>query len=268
MIPATRTLFQAECDPMQNKGGFPIRTDGLAIGLCCALLFVSCEDSPVGEKEPEQCRARAGDVIQPLSKGNYWQRAHERGVGSDTNRTLVDDTMQVEIDGNSYTASILKSTNPTTGSVEEESRLLWNGPKGLYTLGMIGPKDTLLIKPHLQYKYPVSAGETWQSLLMVYRDLEGEVEIADTLTTKASRTSEKLVTPLDTFDTVVYHNFARQSPHVSSYHHFFEYYSPGIGHVGEKLYSHPDSTLLYRNRNEDRNTNIDVITNLIDYCLH
>ena len=233
---------------------------GPVLAAFLVLLFVSCDQGPGTAPKEEQCRAVAGDVIQPLAKGNYWQKVKHAVPEStviDTIRSSIEGVLPVNVNDNTYNAYKRKRN----GGFE---RLFWNGPKGLYTLGMIASNDTMRIEPKLKYKYPVSVGEEWHTLNIQWDKFNG-VTIRDTLTYEAVKTGEKFITQLDTFDTVVYHWYAQQAlPDVSSYWHIFEYYAPGIGHVGTRLYSHEDTSYSYGDREE---MDLRTETELIDYCL-
>jgi hypothetical protein len=176
-----------------------------ALLLSLAVLLAACdlfgEDDP-GEKPLDT------SVLRPLAEGNYWQRVqHVYTDGeidetfTDTGRIVVEAVRPVQVAGTSYTAAVVRVILP--GEIPERVAVPeWNGPEGLYKLGLYAPDDTVLTAPQLLYKYPVEVGERWAVPRLVYDPYAGEITVRDTLLYTCVATDEPFETPLGTFEAV------------------------------------------------------------------
>ena len=239
--------------------------------LIFAFLFFSCCKSPTGNNKGDECKKFVEGILYPLAEGNYWARQLQSYYAgqlepewTDTVRIIVEEMLPVKVGGGAYLTGMIRVVY--RGDIPDLTGILrWNGPQGFYTLGMVAPTDTFITEPVLEYKYPVEVGESWQVPVLVYNPYEGGIFFGDTLTYACAAEDEPFATPLDTFQTVVYHYYYHPVEDVLAYWHFFQYVAPGVGPVGTAGYSSFDSDYLY----EQRQLRDLIFTyTLIDYCLH
>jgi len=235
------------------------------------LFIFSCINSSTDNNEENECRPIAEDVLEPHAAGNFWERVQlaysdgdiETGL-TDTGRIVIEKLLPVEIGGISYKVGVSRVIY--SGNISgEDANLSWNGPTGLYSLGMIAFDDTLIVEPYLRCKYPVEVGEHWPVYITSYDPYESNFFVKDTLTYTCVKKNEPFITPIDTFNTIVYHYFYKPADDVISYWHTFQYYSPGIGPVGTEVYSSFYTTYSYENR---KLRELKFRLQMIDYCLH
>jgi len=241
-------------------------------GICLFILilvFSSC--SPIDNTDEEDCLKFVEGYIQPIAEGNFWVREQLAYSGSqiepgltDTGRIVIEKMVSISLNDTVYLAGLQRLIYP--GDISKEvANLYWNGSAGLYYLGMMAPNDTLFLKPGIRYKYPVDVGESWSVQSYSYDPYENKIYIADTLIYTCVAQDEPFITPLDTFNTIVYHFYYKPVEDVLSYWHAFQYFSPGIGPVGTEIYSSFDTTYSYESKNLRE---LKFRLQMIDYCLH
>lgn len=216
-----------------------------------AIFIIYCDDNLNKSEEEEICKKYGADVLLPSELGNKW----EYQIWSDFNDKLdtvtysITDTLTVEYNGIKYHCFIPHWSNQD----EKINWLYCNGQDGLYMIGGFTEEDTL-IKPVLQFKYPVNEGETWEVPGMVYHPIAKFI-IKDTLTVQCTNINQEYIVPVDTFYTIVYKfnkNIGDDLPEES----YYNYYYPSVGIIGNIR------------QFEEYGIQISGEFKLIDYCLY
>jgi len=241
------------------------------LSLILLILFIGCPDSPNNNDENEDCLKYVEGFLEPISEGNYWEReqlAYYAGqIDSSltlTGRIVIERIISLLINNTVYLVGLQRVIYP--GDIPNAvANLLWNGPNGLYYLGMIAPDDTLILEPSIRYMYPVDVGENWPVQCYDYDPYEKKIYLSDTLVYTCVAQNEPFITPIDTFNTIVYHYYYHPAEDILEFWHSFQYFSPGIGPVGTEVYSSFDTIYPYKSRNVK---DLDLIIRLTDYCLH
>jgi hypothetical protein len=207
-------------------------------------LLVSCTNNPITSNPSEN------EVLLPLSSGNSWFYVTYTYMGdsvipglTDSNRTTIIGQTIVYHNGQQYDVSIAAFFYPSNAAQPVDSKwLYWNGNDGLYILGGLASKDTLIDKL-LYLKYPVARGDTWIAPHLTYDLILNRFFVDDTLSYNCVSTDEELVTPAGTFQCYVYHHRIRPEEDVLEYWDYYEYYALGIGKVGTIIRSSLDGSM-------------------------
>lgn len=243
----------------------------ISLFIIFSLFPMSCSKSPVAIQKQNPCRSILEDVLEPHAKGNFWERVQYAYSGgqiepglTDTGRIVIENVTALTVEGMTYKVGVGRVILP--GELPEPATsLFWNGPNGLYSLGLIAPEDTVITEPRLRYKYPVSVGESWATYTLIYDPFDKKISVKDTLTYTCVAINEPFITPVDTFNTIVYHYYYKPVDDVLEYWHTFQYFSPGVGPVGTEVYGSFDTTYSYANRKfNDQKLRLEMT----DYCLH
>jgi hypothetical protein len=220
----------------------------ISILLIIISTIISCNRGPSKPSDSNDCLKYAEDVLLPSAIGNYWKYSMKVYTSfTDSVTYSIVDTLTVNYEDKNYKVFIAKYDNE--GS--DPNWLYWNGPDGLYSMGGLTRTDTV-IYPVLQFKYPVSQGETWEVPRMVYNLYGKEFYIKDTITYTCIDTNFLYITPLDTFQTYVYMFKIRPAEDVQDKEIYKCYYTPSIGLIAKTIgYEEPHSKIF-----------------LYEYCLH
>ncbi len=136
----------------------------ISILLIIISTLISCNRDPSKPGNSDDCLKYGKDVLLPSGIGNYWKYSMKVYTSfTDSVTYSIVDTLTVNHEDRDYKVFIAKYDNE--GS--EPNWLYWNGPDGLYSMGGLTKTDTM-IYPVLQFKYPVSQGETWEVPRMLY----------------------------------------------------------------------------------------------------
>ncbi len=235
-----------------------------------SIFMIYCEENPNKHEKKEECIKYGGDYIKPIELDNYWifsQKSYANGEPDyrdpDTLKEIIESMIEVKIGNIDYIGRVSQMIYPDN-NYREVSAIQWNGPKGLYDLGMITPTDTFLIEPILRYKYPVNIGEKWNVSVISYGYDDERISIIDTMTIRCVAKDYQFITPVDTFRTIVYY-YAKEIAEGALYlRHCFMYYCPGISMVGAEFYQSTDSIYYFDQKITDE---MHIRIELIDYCL-
>jgi len=210
--------------------------------------LISCNRDTGGPGNSDDCLQYGEDALLPSEIGNYWKYSMKVYTSfTDSVTYSIVETLTVNHEDRNYKLFIAKYDNE--GS--EPNWLYWNGPDGLYSMGGLTKTDTM-IYPVLQFKYPVSQGETWEVPRMVYNFYGKEFYIKDTTTYTCVDTNYSYITPLDTFQTYVYMFKRRPAEDVQDKEIYNYYYTPSIGLIAKTIgYEEVHSKIF-----------------LYEYCLH
>lgn len=200
-------------------------------------------------------------VLMPLTTGNTWLYQTQLFISGDPVEGLTDSTgsriigqTQVSFEGQMIEVGIQEFFDPASGQAREAKWLTWNGPDGLYSLGGISIRDTLVRKV-LKLKFPVEVGESWQFPSLAYDLGERKFVLDDTLTFTCVSTDTPFVTLVDTFQCYVYKYSQRPEEDVLEIWDYFFYYTPGVGLVGTEIRSQTFGGLKSRSRLYDFHVN-------------
>ncbi len=135
------------------------------------------------------------------------------------------------------------TVNPYINTDDSFEWLYRNYDDGLYQMGGTMPTDSIYTKM-LLYKYPVQKGETWISPHLVYDLLQEKYMIPDSITYTCIDTNALFETPLGGFSCVVYYHREKlpEEDVLDRWQIIYEYYSIGLGLVGEITCGYHEST--------------------------
>jgi len=219
------------------------------------IVMFSCSKNPDMPDFSETDSEYSGDVLMPAKTGNYWQYRlwtyfH---TSYDTVTYSITSRLSIVHEDTTYNCFTARWDNITS----DANWVYCNQKDGLYRMGGYDADDTL-IEPVLEFKYPVDEGETWQVPRMVYHPL-AKFYIKDTLTYTCIDTNFTYITPLDTFNTIVYMFRLSQGDDVSALEVHYNYFCPEIGLVGNQRNSEDEYFNYKRKTGEFK---------IITYCLH
>lgn len=192
--------------------------------LCC-LFAVSCNhqtESPPCDEETD---------LWPLKTGNSWTYLRYYFDPPDTIITQVTGTKSLIINGDTIIASIINNTT-----------FYWNGPEGIYYLGIRTYDDSLVAKKlNLEFRCNANVGDTWKVDRPVYSEKYPYNLIFETQTYTLLSKDEELETPAGKFSCYVYQYTKRAADDVLEFEDHQFYFAQGIGMVGAFLRHHPDT---------------------------
>lgn len=165
-----------------------------------------------------------------MAVGNSWTYQIWPFATPDTAIAEITRKVSVTIDGVNYDASAFQIPHNVKGEPPPFEWLYWNGPDGLYWLGGIAERDTLLYKS-LLFKYPARVGESWTAIRINYDQAFGNFYFFDTLSVSLVSKDEPIVTPADTFQCYVYTYRKKPSYDIALELDYYHYYIPKLGRV-------------------------------------
>lgn len=233
--------------------------------LTLILVFFNCtEFEPTIEEE--ECLKLGGDVLLPLDKGNEWsevQHRYYRGQindsSTDTFINKIEEIISINYDGENYDVGVQRRYN-SEGQPSPLNKLYWNGPDGLYYMGSFAEGDTLLNKM-LYLKYPVEVGDSWRYPRNFF---DGRNTIVDSVQVSCVDINVLFETPADTFRCIVFQYTIRPQFDVLARWHYFTYFTPGVGQVGNLIYSTPYNEYNYNDRQIE---DLKWKSAIFDYCI-
>ncbi|CAN5352701.1 hypothetical protein BH23BAC3_BH23BAC3_23680 [soil metagenome] len=208
------------------------------------LILITCLLSGCGLTDNDDNRPLSGEIM-PLEVGKWWdyevrQSQWENPV-VDTIRYEVAAEVTVTLEGASYSAFAFNLL-PFPEGMPEYYWLNRNANDGLYSMGGVAETDTLFIN-HIDKKYPVETGETWESPQVSFSRSGLEFYINDTLKITVVDTDREVQTPAGTFRCYVYHFEADQGDDVLANAQIFQFYSPGVGLIKQEDRRESDNQL-------------------------
>ena len=241
-----------------------------SVALLLVFIQFSCDSSTLQSNKDEHCSQTVSDEFMPLSVGSFWAYDYKKIDGENVSyqeirKYYINDTLTYSLDNKQYHVSAMSILTSSLDFMDMDySRFYYQGSDGIYKAGFIFDTNLVLITPELLYKFPVNVGNSWWVKNLSIDSTQDSLIILSTIKYTCVATDELFVTPLDTFETIVYGRSSKMAPDVSSYWHYFDYFSPGIGLVGYDIYSTIDSTLAYEER---LNLDDKWILRLTDYCI-
>lgn len=189
-------------------------------------------------------------VLQPVTVGNYWYyKIYQYSSGeilpglTDSLLETIDEEITVDIEGKTYKGGV-QSRRFGKNSYEEARWIYANLNDGLYYLGGVAEKDTILFKS-LYLKYPVKQGQTWQLPYVYYHRGKEQFVFTDSTTEYTCLSTKKTFsTEAGEFNCIVYHFREKPAEDVLAYWEYYLYYSPGIGLVGVEIKSSYDKRMI------------------------
>ncbi len=210
--------------------------------LSCKLFY--SEENEIDNTEVNE------NVLLPLQKGNYWvyETSHYTEGVLDSHSTstaieTIEDIIKYNYEGDDYNIAV---SSIRLGNYPPNSShwLQWNGTKGLYFFGGISHSDSLIEK-QLQYKYPVKAGDSWETNIFEYDGSTGTFYVLDEkIKIECITTDTEYITNIDTFACIKYHFKMRLFDDIVLQSDFYFYFSPNIGKIVYEIYD--EAKLVFR----------------------
>lgn len=215
----------------------PPRISSILFGFVFLLLFVlGCQknETPVGNEENQTA------VLVPLAVGNQWSfidstfsAANGAFVGRDSSRLGITGSTSIQHQGASVEVFYWNWANPRTGVAYDYKWLTRNEPDGRYLYGGQSSKGTYVLGKFLSERHPVTAGQTWQNIRIVYRSSDSTFAVGDTVQMSCRAVDEQFTTLVETFKCVVYsYQQTVTTTGGTTIRETCVYYAPNIGYVG------------------------------------
>ncbi|MGE5316336.1 MAG: hypothetical protein ACM3Q4_16700 [Acidobacteriota bacterium] len=182
------------------------------------LVFSACKDKSIEPKEDNR----------PVGRGDStWFYSFQQPYSPiDTFRIDFLGTTTISIEGRAY--PVLKQSGGYYVDSSELTNLYWEGPDGLYRMGIYDSYDTLYTKI-LTYKYPVHAGDTYEYRMISISPADTYYVSPQILTMKVIAVDTLITTPAGTFKCNQYQYTKRPVDDVAEFWQYNLYYAPGIG---------------------------------------
>ena len=188
------------------------------------LLFTnSCSNDPIGIDESKE--------IFPLNINNFWEFKYLEPDYYDNNfKVEIVDTMHITYMAEKYI--VYKQATYFNNSLLPDIKwLYWKGEDGIYFMGGISSTDTLIVK-ELNLKYPANIGDSWQCRSISYSPVENKFFISDTITYTLENKDIEIETPAGKYKCYEYQFKKLPEKNTSVKWIYKNYYSPGIGYIG------------------------------------
>ncbi len=199
--------------------------------LAAAVIFLTlsaCDKEPTPPCTGNECNPDTTGVLMPLQPGNYWRYLIWNFIDPDTVIGEISREIPVTIDGVIYNAAAYRLPYWIHGTPPPFEWLYWNGPEGLYWLGGIAARDTLLHKT-LLFKYPAEVGDSWTTVRIDYDHWDGFYYL-DTLTVDLVSKDETIETPTGNFQCHVYH-YRKKLDDIFVPLDYYHYFIPDVGRI-------------------------------------
>lgn len=233
----------------------------IGLGFVGLLMFATCADkSPTTNSDENNdhplraiCEPYSGPGQYPLDEGNYWifewQHFFEgKFIETDTIRAAITGLYASTYNDTDYCISVEQFyLNYPDDVPNGPGDLFMNRADGLYYMGYIHADTTVV--PRLKYKFPVQVGDSWLSTEISGfgtpwspRSYPAEINY------RCVAVDEPYVTPLETFNCIVYAYTPDVLHDAPKRWHYFDYFVPGIGLVGMEAYFAPGMTYIWDDR--------------------
>lgn len=185
------------------------------------------------------------DEILPLNEGNYWEYRWVQFY-LDTSSVLKRKSFFrsslfseiSDLQTNNHFKLISGFIEEDGASVESETSYLYNNTSnGLESFGAFAPQDTILLNS-IYRQYPVQENDKWQYIRYGYFYLDEKFQIIDTISIECVSTDTTFITPIDTFQCILYkYRIIEDGGDYKNIDDHYAYYCPKVGLIGKEIYA-------------------------------